>query len=83
MWFSGTPEEEKNLINQKTSLEKTMQEIVLLSKENICLDESTKTSIEATFARIKKMGSEEYGKQQKTLNTLVGLYYTKVREACE
>lgn len=83
MRFSSVPEEEKTIIRQKDSLEKTMQEIVLLSKENTCLDQATKTNIEASFARLQKMDSETFKKQQKAFNTIVGLYYTKVKEGCE
>lgn len=82
MWFSAVPEEEKSLIRDKESLEKTMQEIVLLSKESTCLDETTKTNIDASFARLQKMDIETFKKQQKAFTTIVGLYYSKVREGC-
>jgi hypothetical protein len=82
MWFSAVPDEDKTIIRQKESLEKTMQEIVLLSNESTCLDETTRSNIEASFSRLQKMDLETYKKQSKAYNTIVGLYYNKVKEGC-
>lgn len=83
MWFSAVPDEDKTIIRQKESLEKTMQEIVLLSKESTCLDEATRSNIEASFSRLQKMDLETYKKQSKAYNTIVWLYYNKVKEGCK
>ncbi len=82
MWFSSVPEEDKTILRQKESLEKTMQEIVLLSKESTCLDEATRSNIDASFSRLQKMDLETYKKQSKAYNTIVWLYYNKVKEGC-
>jgi hypothetical protein len=82
MRFSSVPEEDKTILRQKESLEKTMQEIVLLSKESTCLDKTTKSNIDASFVRLQKMDLESYKKQSKAYNTIVWLYYNKVKEGC-
>ena len=74
MWFSAVPDEDKTIIRQKESLEKTMQEIVLLSKESTCLDEATRSNIEASFSRLQKMDLETYKKQSKAYTLLLYRY---------
>lgn len=75
--------EDATLLEQKHSLEKTMQEIVLLSKENSCVDAQTKSNIVDSFSRLQAMDLETYKKQQRAFNTVVNLYYTKVKSDCE
>ena len=83
IWFSQMSAEDATLLEQKNSLEKTMQEIVLLSKENTCVDEETKKSIVDSFSRLQAMDLETYKKQHRAFNTVVSLYYTKVKSDCE
>lgn len=83
IWFSQMSVEDADMLNQKHNLEKTMQEIVLLSRENSCVDAEVKENIAESFARLQAMDLETYKKQQKAFNTVVSLYYTKVKEACD
>lgn len=83
IWFSQMPAEDATLLEQKQSLEKTMQEIVLLSKENSCVDAQTKQNIADSFSRLQAMDLETYKKQHRAFNTVVSLYYTKVKSDCE
>lgn len=80
--FSSMSAEDAKLFEQKQQLEKTMQEIVLLSKENTCVDAQARKNIEESFSRLKNMDLEMYKKQHKAFNTVVSLYYTKVKEDC-
>lgn len=82
MWFSHMSEEDATSLQQKDKLEKTMQEIVLLSKENTCVDEKTKQTISDSFAKLQAMDLETYKKQQRAYNSVVSLYYTKVKSDC-
>lgn len=83
IWFSQMSSEDALLLEQKQNLEKTMHEIVLLSKENACVDEVTKQSINDSFTRLQGMDLETYKKQQRAFNTVISLYYTKVKSECE
>lgn len=83
IWFSQMPAEDATLLEQKHSLEKTMQEIVLLSNENSCVDVQTKQNIADSFSRLQAMDLETYKKQHRAFNTVVSLYYTKVKSDCE
>ena len=75
--------EDALLLGQKQNLEKTMQEIVLLSKENSCVDSDARKSIADSFARLQAMDLEEYKIKERSFNTVVSLYYTKVKSDCE
>jgi hypothetical protein len=83
IWFSQMPAEDATLLQQKNNLEKTMQEIVLLSKENTCLDADTRKSIADSYGRLQAMDLETYKNQHRAFNTVVSLYYTKVKTACD
>jgi hypothetical protein len=83
IWFSQMPAEDATLLEQKNSLEKTMQEIVLLSKENSCVDEEAKKQIANFFSNLQSMDLETYKIKNRAFNSVVSLTYKKLKSDCE
>lgn len=77
--FSGT---DAALHQRKIQVEKTFQEIVFLAEQSTCLDATSRSNIENSYQRLKAMDLATYEKQQRAYDTVIGLYYTKVREEC-
>lgn len=81
-WLTNMSAEDTALFEKKQQLEKTFQEIVLLSTENTCVDQPTRSAIAESFQRLQAMDIQSFEQQQSAFATVIGVYYTKVKSDC-